>query len=399
MYYSEEIESEMVKFYQSLNEKDKRRYAGIEAKKLGHGGIKYMSELFGCNRNTIAEGKSELENIEVAKFNEPVIRKKGGGRKSCCERIPELDEVFLSVVQEQTAGDPMDAETKWTYLNQGEIVKKLKEKGIEISMPIVRQLLDKHNYVKRKAQKELATGQTANRNEQFENIARLKQEYGDAGEPVLSIDTKKKEYVGNLYRAGKLYTTEVRETFDHDFPDLADGVIIPYGIYDVQRNEGFINLGNSRDTTEFACDSIKQWWQQLGQFTYAYAKSILLLCDGGGSNSSNYYIFKEDLQNLANEIGLEIRVAHYPPYTSKYNPIEHRLFPHITRACHGAIFTSIELVKSLIEKTATKTGLSVIVNLMDKVYAKGRKVADGFKENLPIVFDEYLPKWNYKAIP
>jgi len=259
MYYSEEIESEMVKFYQSLNEKDKRRYAGIEAKKLGHGGIKYMSELFGCNRNTIAEGKSELENIEVAKFNEPVIREKGGGRKSCCERIPELDEVFLSVVQEQTAGDPMDAETKWTYLNQGEIVKKLKEKGIEISMPIVRQLLDKHNYVKRKAQKELATGQTANRNEQFENIARLKQEYGDAGEPVLSIDTKKKEYVGNLYRAGKLYTTEVRETFDHDFPDLADGVIIPYGIYDIQRNEGFINLGNSRDTTEFACDSIKQW--------------------------------------------------------------------------------------------------------------------------------------------
>jgi len=137
----------------------------------------------------------------------------------------------------------------------------------------------------------------------------------------------------------------------------------------------------------------------LGQFTYAYAKSILLLCDGGGSNSSNYYIFKEDLQKLANEIGLEIRVAHYPPYTSKYNPIEHRLFPHITRACHGAIFTSIELVKSLIEKTATKTGLSVIVNLMDKVYAKGRKVADGFKENLSIVFDEYLPKWNYRAIP
>jgi len=399
MYYSEEIESEMVKFYQSLNEKDKRRYAGIEAKKLGHGGIKYMSELFGCNRNTIAEGKSELENIEVAKFNEPVIREKGGGRKSCCERIPELDEVFLSVVQEQTAGDPMDAETKWTYLNQGEIVKKLKEKGIEISMPIVRQLLDKHNYVKRKAQKQLATGQTANRNEQFENITRLKQEYGDAGEPLLSIDTKKKEYIGNLYRAGKLYTTEVIETLDHDFPNLADGVIIPYGIYDIQRNEGFINLGNSRDTTEFACDSIKQWWEQLGQFTYAYAKSILLLCDGGGSNSSNYYIFKEDLQKLANEIGLEIRVAHYPPYTSKYNPIEHRLFPHITRACHGAIFTSIELVKSLIEKTATKTGLSVIVNLMDKVYAKGRKVADGFKENLSIVFDEYLPKWNYRAIP
>lgn len=167
----------------------------------------------------------------------------------------------------------------------------------------------------------------------------------------------------------------------------------------MQRNEGFINLGNSRDTTEFACDSLRQWWQQLGKLYYAFATSILLLCDGGGSNSSNYYIFKEDLQKLANEIGIEIRIAHYPPYTSKYNPIEHRLFPHVTRACQGVIFTSIELVKSLIEKTSTKTGLSVIVNLIDKVYDKGRKVMDGFKENLPIVFDEYLPKWNYRAIP
>jgi hypothetical protein len=132
---------------------------------------------------------------------------------------------------------------------------------------------------------------------------------------------------------------------------------------------------------------------------YAFATSILFLCDGGGSNSSNYYIFKEDLQKLANEIGIEIRIAHYPPYTSKYNPIEHRLFPHVTRACEGVIFTSIELVKSLIEKTSTKTGLRVIVNLIDKVYHKGRQVMDGFKEHLPIIFDEYLPKWNYRAIP
>jgi hypothetical protein len=132
---------------------------------------------------------------------------------------------------------------------------------------------------------------------------------------------------------------------------------------------------------------------------YAFAVSILFLCDGGGSNSSNYYIFKEDLQKLANEIGIEIRIAHYPPYTSKYNPIEHRLFPHVTRACEGVIFTSIELVKSLIEKTSTKTGLKVIVNPIDKVYDKGRQVMDGFKENLPIIFDEHLPKWNYRAIP
>lgn len=194
MHYSEEIESEMVKFHNSLTEKDKRRYAAIEAKKLGQGGIKYVSELFGCHRNTITEGKNELENKEIEKFNDQVIRAKGGGRKSCFETIPELDRAFLSVVQEHTAGDPMDAEIKWTYLNQAQIVEGLKEKGIEISMPIVKQLLDKHNYVKRKAQKQLETGHTANRNEQFENIDRLKQEYRNAGDPIISIDTKKRVY-------------------------------------------------------------------------------------------------------------------------------------------------------------------------------------------------------------
>lgn len=192
MYYSEEIETEMLKFYTSLSEKDKRRYAAIEAKKMGHGGIKYISELFRCHRNTITEGKNEIENIESEKFNNQAIRIQGGGRKSCIEQIPELDEAFLRVVQEHTAGDPMDAEKKWTYLNQSQIVAGLKQQGIEISAPIVRKLLDKHNYVKRKAQKQLATGHTENRNEQFENIDRLKQEYKEAGNPIISIDTKKK---------------------------------------------------------------------------------------------------------------------------------------------------------------------------------------------------------------
>lgn len=191
-YYSEDLEIEMLKFYDSLSEKEQRRYAAIEAKKLGHGGIKYISELFGCHRNTITGGKNELEKTAPEKFNEPLIRVTGGGRKSCFEQIPELDQAFLRVVQEHTAGDPMQAEIKWTYLNQAQIVEGLKQQGIEISKPIVRQLLDKHNYVKRKAQKQLATGQTANRNEQFENINRLKQEYMDAGNPIMSIDTKKK---------------------------------------------------------------------------------------------------------------------------------------------------------------------------------------------------------------
>jgi hypothetical protein len=160
-----------------------------------------------------------------------------------------------------------------------------------------------------------------------------------------------------------------------------------------------ITLGNSKDTSEFACESLKKGWNNYGKATYPNAYSILAKCDGGGSNNAHHYIFKEDLQKLFNEIGIEIRIAHYPPYTSKYNPIEHRLFPHITRACQGVIFTSLELVKALVHTTQTKTGLSVAVNILNRVYKTGRKVADNFKNTMQIVFDEYLPKWNYRAVP
>jgi hypothetical protein len=242
-------------------------------------------------------------------------------------------------------------------------------------------------------------GQHADRNRQFENIARLKQESLETDNPILSIDTKKKELVGNFYREGRLSTQETIETFDHDFPSVASGVIIPHGLYDVKRNDGHVNLGTSHDTSEFACDSIEWWWESRGRTLYPRATSILLLCDGGGSNSANQYLFKEDLQRLVDRIGIEIRVAHYPPYASKYNPIEHRLFPHLTRACQGVIFHTVELVKGLMEKAKTSTGLEVTVDILDKVYQTGRKYAADFKETMKIVFDEVLPKWNYRAIP
>lgn len=239
----------------------------------------------------------------------------------------------------------------------------------------------------------------ADRNEQFENIADIRANYHLAGNPVVSMDTKKKEYIGNFYRPGHLYTTEVIETYDHDFTSFAEGVVIPHAIYDLLHNKGYINIGTSHDTSEFACDSLRQWWYAQGQNDYPEATSILVLCDGGGSNNSRYYIFKQDLQQLANEIGIEIRIAHYPPYCSKYNPIEHHLFPHVTRACQGVIFKSVEIVKDLMARTKTKQGLSVTVNVFDKVYLTGRKAAESFMENMPIVFDNVLPHWNYVAIP
>ena len=313
--------------------------------------------------------------------------------------MPHLEENILRVVKDYTAGDPMRPDVKWTNLTLGQIAERLAEAGTPVSVTVVKQLLRKHRYIKRKARKSRSMGQHADRNRQFENIAQLKQEYLETDNPILSIDTKKKELVGNFYREGRLYTQETIETFDHDFPSAASGVIIPHGLYDVKRNDGHVNLGTSHDTSEFACDSIEWWWESRGRALYPRATSILLLCDGGGSNSASQYLFKEDLQRLVDRIGIEIRVAHYPPYTSKYNPIEHRLFPHLARACQGVIFESVELVKGLMEMATTRTGLHVTVDILDKVYQTGRKYAKGFKENMKIVFDEILPKWNYRAIP
>lgn len=180
---------------------------------------------------------------------------------------------------------------------------------------------------------------------------------------------------------------------------FAAGIIIPHGIYDIVQNIGYIHIGTSHDTGEFACDSIRHWWYNFGRFDYPDATSLLIPCDSGGSHSSRHYLFKEDLQSLADEIGIEIRIAHYPPYCSKWNPIEHRFFPHVTRARQGVIFTSVELVKDLMEKTHTKTGLKTFVHIIDKVYKTGRKYAADFKENMRIAFDDFLPKWNYCAVP
>jgi hypothetical protein len=241
--------------------------------------------------------------------------------------------------------------------------------------------------------------EVAYRNEQFEKIAKLREEYATAGNPVMSVDTKKKENIGNFYRDGLLYTTDEVQTYDHDFKSSADGVVIPHAIYDVQQNKGFINIGTSRDTSQFACDSIRNWWLQQGIFDYPSATSILLLCDGGGSNSSSAYIFKQELQALVNDIGIEIRIAHYPPYCSKYNPVEHRLFSHVTRACQGVIFKSVDVVRQLIAQTSTETGLTVTVDVLDHVYEVGRKAAADFKDNMTFIFDPLLPKWNYTATP
>jgi len=398
--YRPEIERVMKKYYATLSEKDQRRYAAVEALKLGQGGQVYIARILGCNERTVHNGLVELATLPDAPEYDAAIRKLGGGRKRYDEQHLDIDAQFLNVLKDHTAGDPMDEKIVWTDLTPPEIAKKLEQDHqVKVSKSVVNKLLKKHNYRRRKAQKKKTMKSVAYRNEQFINIKALVAEFRASGSPIISFDTKKKENLGNFYRAGHLYTKEELHAYDHDFNSFAEGVIIPHGIYDLQHNLGYIHIGTSKDTSQFACDCLRSWWLDHGRFLYPNATAILALCDGGGSNGSRHSIFKEDLQQLADELGVEIRIAHYPPYCSKYNPIEHRLFPHVTRACQGVLFTSVNLVKQLIEKTTTSKGLKVFVKIIETIYQTGRKVADNFKQTMRIVLDDFLPAWNYRAIP
>jgi len=401
--YSPGVEQYMRDYYETLSENDRRRYAGIEAMKLGRGGTTYIAKVLGCSCKTVRKGRSEIVRLSKESKKDKGkrrIRKRGGGRKPYDVTHPDINEKFLDVLKYHTAGNPMDETVLWTNLRPAEIAHLMYvEHGLKVSRTVIRKLLKKHNYRRRKAQKKQTMKDVPHRNEQFENIARLIAEYEVSDNPLLSMDTKKKECLGNFYRDGYLYTLQELRTYDHDFLSFAEGVVIPHAIYDLKRNMGYINLGTSKDTSQFACDSLRNWWYHQGQHDYPNATSILILCDGGGSNSSRHYIFKEDLQKLADEIGVEIRIAHYPPYCSKHNPIEHRLFPHVTRACQGVVFKSVEIVKELMEKTKTSKGLKAVVQIIDKMYETGRKVADDFKKTMRIVFDDFLPQWNYTAVP
>jgi transposase len=397
--YSTHIEGRMRLYFDTLSEKDQRRYAALEAYKLGRGGQKYMVDVLGCSLETIRRGLAEFDN-DLENDTPDRIRGKGAGRKPYGQTHPDIDAQFLAILNEYTAGDPMDEQVKWTNLTHQEIADHLKEDyGTQVSRSIIRKLLKKHGFRRRKAQKKTPLKQVKDRNKQFENIARLKEQYRRAGQPIISIDTKKKEQIGNFYREGTLYAREPVKVFDHDFNRFADGVAIPHGVYDVTRNTGFINIGTSHDTSTFACDSLRRWWTEQGQNDWPKATSMLILCDCGGSNSSRYYIFKKELQALADELGLSIRVAHYPPYCSKYNPIEHRLFAHVSKACRGVILKSVQIVKELMGKTKTRAGLSVKVRIIDKIYEIGHKVSKQFKKNMRILKDNHLPQWNYVAVP
>jgi transposase len=397
--YSPDVESRMRNLFNDLSEKDRRRFAAMEADRLGHGGIAYASRLFGCSRDAISHGLQELDQLAE---QDPVgdrIRRPGAGRPATEKKHPEVAEQLQEKLKHRTAGDPMDDTALWTDRSPREIADEIAEEtGTKVTEGIVRRMLNAVGCGLRKIAKVLPGGESPDRDTQFCHMGTLIDEYLNAGLPVLSMDTKKKEFLGNLYRNGRVYSNQSFKAFDHDFPSWADGVIVPHGLYDVGRNEGWLHLGLSRDTSEFACDSLRLWLQDAWHL-YPSMDEFLLVCDGGGSNGSRTYIFKQDLQDLVNEMGICIRVAHYPPYCSKYNPIERRLFSQVTRACQGVLFDSLSTVVSLMSRTSTRTGLRVTVRVLEKIYETGRKATESFKANMPIEFDEILPRLNYRLAP
>jgi hypothetical protein len=293
----------------------------------------------------------------------------------------------------------MDETVRWVKLTRSEISQEMAKFGINVSRNIIRKLLKKNGFVKRKMQRKKRIGDNSNRDAQFKKIKTKKESFTGTNNPIISIDTKKKEHLGDLYREGSVYCTKAKEVCDHDYPHLATGKICPHGIYDIQENLAYINIGISYETAEFVCDSIWKWWFAYGKKRYPLATEMLILCDAGGANSYRHNIFKSELQKLANKIKLSINISHYPPYASKWNPIEHRVFPHVTRAMAGVTLNSAEEAAQYIKSAKTSTGLKVKANIIKKTYKKGKKVAKDFLEKMNIKFDSVLPEFNYSISP
>ena len=323
---------------------------------------------------------------------------KKGGRKSASTADPEMVEALREIVEVHTAGSAVEPGELWTNRSARALCDELNEAGFSISANTVDRLVQEElDLGRRQMVKTLAMGESKDRDAQFKNIAKLKKQYFRRGWPVLSIDTKKKELLGTFFRRGTARTNGQARVFDHDFPSAADGKVIPYGVYDLATNEGFVLLATGSDTAELACDAIRRWWFRLGQTKYADAEGMLLLADCGGSNGYRLPLFRERLCEVATRLQVSIRVAHLPPYCSKYNPIDHRLFCHLGRSLSGVVCRSVENVRDALVGTTTSTGLRVVVEIARRVYQSGVKASEHFRNNEPIIRHHHLSAFNYTA--
>lgn len=388
----------ILKLLPTFNEAQTRWFVAKEAMALGYGGIKYMHMLTGMSRPTILKGISELKEKRLPALGQ--IRLPGGGRKRIEEINPKINRALEKIMEETTAGDPMSA-LRWTCKSTYNIANELAKQGHTISQSSVHRKLVEMDYSLQLNIKHKEGSAPKNRDQQFKNINALVKKFMNRGAPVISVDTKKKELVGEFKNNGRTWRpmgnpTQVNV---YDYPSLSEGKAIPYGAYDVQRNEGFVNVGMTHDTAEFAVNSITQWWDRMGGIHYPNAKNLLICADGGGSNSRRSRGWKYYLQKMADTLAIDISVCHYPPGTSKWNKIEHRLFSFISLHWQGEPLVSYETVVKLIASTTTKKGLLVKAKLDKKRYEKGEKISDKEMEGLNIEYGKINPQWNYTIKP
>lgn len=376
-----------------------RRFAAARALEIGWGGVSKVSAITGLARTTIDKGIQELRNEDELKQPER-LRKPGGGRKKAEDKDPTLINHLDDIMKESTAGDPMSL-LRWTYKSTYAIADELQLKGHSVSHDTVRRLLQEGGYSLQANKKTLEGKSAPERDGQFRYINMQAAKFIDEGDPVISVDAKKKENIGDFKNSGRTWRQigDPEKVNVYDFPSLAIGSAIPYGIYDPERNDGLVNVGKSHNTAEFAVESIRQWWNIVGKYHYAERKNLLICADGGGSNGSRNRSWKFFLQDLADEIGIAVTVCHFPPGTSKWNKIEHCMFSFISMNWRGKPLASYETIIKLIGSTKTKKGLKVEARLDERNYEIGKKISDDDMARLKINLHKLYPYWNYSIEP
>ncbi len=385
----------------TLNEAQARLFVAEKALALGRGGISRVSQLTGMSRPTIYKGTAQLRSARRMSTAEAGrIRRAGSGRKRVEEVEPRLKRELTRIVEETTAGDPMSL-LKWTSKSTRTIAEELSRRGHTVSAVTVGRCLHDMDYSLQANVKTIEGAQHPDRDAQFRYINAQVKAFVRRRDPVVSVDTKKKELVGAFKNAGRRWQRQgdAMQVHVHDFPQLGRGKAIPYGTYDVALDKALVNVGVSHDTAEFAVASIRRWWRMLGRRSYPRARRLLICADAGGSNGNRLRAWKLHLQRLANEIGIPVSVSHYPPGTSKWNKIEHRLFSFISMNWRGTPLVSYETVVNLIGSTRTRGGLTVKALLDTRDYETGQEVSANEMKELRLRGHSFHPDWNYTLLP
>ena len=392
-------EAELVRnklnYLSTLNEFDARHFIALWAKELGWGGISKVSKLTEKSMNTIRKGISELSKLSKLKKNGR-LRRKGGGRKKIIEKNPEIERIIENILEENTAGDPM-SKLRWTNKSTYSITNELKNKGQNISEDTTGRVIKKLGYSLQANIKSKESGSSEERDSQFRYINEQVKIFAKKNMPIISVDAKKKELVGNFKNNGRKWMKKGKAEIVnvYDFWFLAKGKAIPYGIYDINLNNGFVNIGIDHNTSEFAVESIKQWWNNIGKKNYPNTKELLICADGGGSNASRSRLWKFYLQRFVNKTGLKITVCHFPPGTSKWNKIEHKMFSFISMNWRGKPLINYEMIINLIEGTRNRKGLKIKAKIDRRVYELGKKILEEEFKKVNIKVHKINSKWNY----